>query len=113
MRVLVDTSVWIEHLRAPQHELTNLLIGRTVLIHSAIIGELACGNLSKRKQFLADLQLLPRAVEATVEDSLLFLEQARLFGKGLGWIDIQLLVSAKLSNAEILTYDKSLKKYLL
>lgn len=111
MKYLVDTSVWIAHLRAPQKDLVQLLKERRVLIHSCIIGELACGFLPNRAQHLDDLGRLPRVDEASFQECLIFLEKHRLFGKGLGWVDIQLLTSSALSDAKVLSFDKALAKY--
>lgn len=108
---LVDTSVWIAHIRSPQAELVQLLTARCVLMHSTVIGELACGNLPMRHQFIQDLLLLPRAVEASAQEVLQLIERRRLYGKGLGWVDLQLLASASLSGSKILTYDKTLARF--
>lgn len=80
--------------------------------HTAVIGELACGHLPNRKQFLDDLQLLPRAKEATFVEALDFIERRKLFESGLGWVDIGLLASARLSDATVLTHDKRLKRFV-
>lgn len=107
----MDTSVWIAHLRSPQKDLIALLKNRQALIHSCVIGELACGHIPNRQNFLADLNQLPQAIEATNGDCLAFLERRRCYGKGLGWVDVQLLASAALSNARVLSLDKALARY--
>jgi predicted nucleic acid-binding protein len=111
MKVLVDTSVWIGHLRLSNNELIDLLQERRVLIHSAVVGELACGHISKREQFLNDLFLLPKAIEASPLEVIKFINDHKLYGKGLGWIDVQLLTSAILSEATLMTLDKRLQRY--
>lgn len=110
MKVLVDTSVWIGHLKSPVHLLSALLANQQVLSHSAVVGELACGNLKNRSQFLSDLILLPAATEATPSLTLEFIERHGLSGSGLGWVDVQLLASAKLSDARLLSRDRRLGK---
>ena len=110
---LVDTSVWITHFRHPAKELIEHLEHRLVLTHSAVIGELACGSIPKRKIFLQDLLLLPRCQEASFEEVLQLIDQHHLFGIGLSWVDMQLLASALLSNAILLTHDKKLKDSFL
>jgi predicted nucleic acid-binding protein len=105
---LIDTSVWIHHFRSSAPELVDLLSQRRVLIHSAVMGELACGNLPSRNQVISDLQLLPKAKEAEPEEVLKLLNERQLYGKGLGWVDLQLLASALLSDAILFTYDKRL-----
>lgn len=108
---VIDTSVWIRHLRTPQPTLIELLKTRQVLIHSAVIGELACGNIPDRQQFLQDIASLPAVQEANSAECLHLIDQRKLFGTGLGWIDVQLLASAILSRARILTFDKTLEQY--
>ena len=79
-------------------------------MHSAVIGELACGRLQRRAALLLALGLLPRTAEAAPEEVLAFIEQHRLFGKGIGWTDAQLLASSALSGARIWTLDRALAK---
>ncbi len=111
MRVLVDTSVWIDHLRKPNSALVGLLKSNRVLMHTAVLGELACGTLPNRAVLLADLDLIPKATEATPDEAMAFIERNALSGKGLGWVDIQLLASARLSSSTLLTKDKRLSKF--
>ena len=107
--VLVDTSVWIDHLRKNDQHLRLLLIDGEVVCHPLIIGELVCGNLKNRKEIISLLQALPMAPEIDFEEYLYFVEEHNLFGKGIGYIDIQLLASAKLSQTSLWTLDKRLK----
>jgi predicted nucleic acid-binding protein len=108
--LLVDTSVWVEHLRHGHPGLESLLVAGEVVCHPFIIGELACGSLRNRKTILSLLEALPSAVEAGHEDILGFLETHQLMGKGLGLIDVHLLASALLSGIRIWTLDKQLKR---
>src|ERR1700679_2632375 len=62
--VLVDTSVWIAHFRLSDPRLQALLSDGELLMHPAVIGELACGNLKCREEVLADLQQLPFSAAA-------------------------------------------------
>ena len=108
--ILVDTSVWIEHLRKNDTELVQLLNKGLVLIHPFVIGELACGNLHNRLQILMLLENLPKAKEASNQEALYFIEHNRLMGCGIGYIDAHLLASTALTNeTKIWTYDKRLK----
>ena len=107
---LIDTSVWIEHLRAGSPGLARLLERGLVLAHPSVIGELACGNLKNRARVLADLAALPRAVEATHEEALRLIEDRKLWGAGLGWIDAHLLASALLTNCGFWTLDRNLER---
>ncbi len=107
--ILVDTSVWINHLRAGEEELGALLNRGAVLCHPLVIGELAMGNLKNRAALLADLSHLPRAVAATDEEALGFLEHNRLYGLGIGYADVHLLAAARLSPCRLWTRDKRLE----
>jgi predicted nucleic acid-binding protein len=108
--VLVDTSVWVDHFRRGVPELVDALSRNAVLIHPIVIGELAAGNLGHRARVLEDLRRLPLADEASFDECLHFIEAHRLHGRGLGWNDIQLLASARLSRARLWTIDKRLRE---
>ncbi len=107
--VLVDTSVWVSHLQSGNDRLRGLLEEGKVISHPYIIGELACGNLNNRQEILSLLQTLPAAVLAAHVEVLLFIEEQRLAGLGLGYVDVHLLASARLSGAPLWTNDKRLK----
>jgi predicted nucleic acid-binding protein len=106
--VLVDTSVWIAHLRERQTALVELLSDGQVFMHPCVTGELACGNLRKRADVLADLTALPAAITASHVEVMSLIESRRLWGRGLGWIDAHLLASALLSHCRLWTLDKRL-----
>ena len=106
--ILVDTSVWIDHLRRGDRELEKLLGEGVVLCHPFVIGELACGNLKNRDEILSLLAALPASAVASHEEGLHVVAHRKLTGKGLGWIDIHLLASALLSKCTLWTKDKAL-----
>lgn len=108
--VLVDTSVWVAHLRNGNERLAALLHEGRVLCHPWIVGELACGNLKNRGPILRFLQQLPMTAVAQHEEVMIFIERHALMGKGLGWIDTHLLASALLSKVPLWTLDKSLNR---
>lgn len=110
MLTLVDTSVWIDHLHKKNSELIALLEQNLVLTHSSVIGELACGTLKRRTEVLAYLKLLPEAKEATPQEVMEMIESKHLYGKGLNWIDAQLLASVFLSKAQLWTKDIQLDR---
>ena len=113
MKVLVDTSAWIQFFsKGGCKEVEELLAEDRVLIHSKILGELACGNFSNRNKYLSELKMLPRAVELSDEECIHFIEEDRLYGKGLSFIDIHLIASARVTNCDILTFDKALRKQI-
>jgi len=106
--ILADTSVWIEHFRRGLPGFGEALNQNRILTHGVVIGELATGNLSKRKSTLDLLQRLPSIKAATANECLLFLESHHLYGQGIGWGDIQLLAAARLSKVMLWTSDKRL-----
>jgi hypothetical protein len=108
--VLVDTSVWVRHLREGDSDLEQLLNNGEVICHPYIVGELACGNMKNRQEVLSLLQLLPPVTLARHEEILQFIEINHLMGKGLGYIDVHLAASAVLSGTPILSYDKKLNE---
>lgn len=106
--ILVDTSVWVSHLRDSSSQLEKLLNNGDVICHPFVIGELACGSIKNRNEILSLLSALPKADILTDEEVLLFIEKNNLMGKGLGLIDIHLLASAILSEASLWTLDNKL-----
>jgi predicted nucleic acid-binding protein len=107
--ILVDTSVWVDHLRRGNRRMAEFLLGDQVLCHPFVIGELACGHLKKRREILSLLQALPEAQTIGHDEALVFVETHRLMGVGVGWIDIHLLAAAVLSHAELWTFDAKLQ----
>lgn len=107
--VLVDTSVWISHLRYGNAGLSDLLMEGKVLCHPFVIGELACGNLSNRDEILALLSELPQATLLENDEIPAFIERNKPAGLGIGLIDVHLLASARLSGASVWTMDKRLQ----
>jgi predicted nucleic acid-binding protein len=106
--MLVDTSVWVDHLRRSNAALVALLEQTQVWTHSFVIGELACGNLAQRDKVLSALSSLPHAPVCGHDEALAFVESHSLMGRGLGWVDMQLLASAKLAKLPFWTLDKRL-----
>ena len=108
--ILVDTSVWVDHLRFRNGTLVSLLEDEQVLTHPFVIGELACGQLRHRREILRLLAALPAATVAGHEEVLALVDGRRLFGRAIGWIDAHLLASAALSHARLLTLDRPLSR---
>ena len=107
--VLVDTSVWVSHFRYGNSHLEKLLNNEDVMCHPFVIGELACGNMENRDEILLLLHSLPTAGPAEQSEVLRFINTHRLMGRGLGLIDIHLLISALLSDVLFWTLDKRLR----
>jgi predicted nucleic acid-binding protein len=108
--MLVDTSVWVEHLRRGDPALSALLGRDEVECHPFIIGELGCGSLRRRAEVLSLLRSLPHVTVASHDEVLTFLERHRLMGRGIGWIDAHLLASAALSNTLLWSRDRRLSE---
>lgn len=108
--ILVDTSLWIDHLRAGNESLSRLLYENRVCIHPWIIGELACGNLNNRHEILGLLQALPQLSPAAENEVLSFIEAQRLMGLGIGYIDAHLLAATAIHAAQLWTRDKRLDR---
>ncbi len=108
--VLVDTSVWINHLQKGSDRLASLLCEAEVVSHPFVIGELACGNIENRKEILSLLQRLPLSPVVENNEFHYFLERNKLMGRGLGFVDIHLLASARLKGMPLWTADKKLKE---
>ncbi len=107
--ILVDTSVWVDHLRVGDEDLVALLNSGRVLAHPFVIGELACGKLRNRAEVLMLLKGLPQAPLATGAEVLFFIERHELMGCGIGYVDAHLLAAASLADAARLwTRDKRL-----
>jgi predicted nucleic acid-binding protein len=108
--ILVDTSVWVDHLRAGDAALEGLLNHGQVLMHPLVLGELACGNLRDRGEVLRLLQNLPQATVASDPEVLFFIESNALMGRGIGYVDAHLLAAVALGGSTRLwTRDKRLR----
>ena len=106
--MLVDTSVWVDHFRRGDPELTKLLERGEVECHPFVIGELACGNLSARAEILTLLRELPQTPNIEQDEALAFIDAHKLAGTGLGWIDIHLLASARMGRTGLWSRDRRL-----
>ena len=109
--ILADTSVWIDHLRSPVPRLAELVGADELLMHSMVLGELACGNLSNRERSLGDWRRFPMIPEAEHGDVLSTIESRSLMGRGIGFIDAHLLCAVlNHENALLWTRDGSLHR---
>lgn len=107
--ILADSSVWIDHLRRGEPALVAHLIEGSVLTHPAIIGELALGQLRNRAPVLADLGRLPQATVASDPEVMTLIDRERLYGLGIGWVDVHLLAATRLTpEARLWTRDHRL-----
>jgi predicted nucleic acid-binding protein len=107
--ILADTSVWVGHFRAANPQLQELLAKGRILTHPFVVGEIACGQLRQRAVILDALKRLPQALVASHEEVLRLIEERRLSGTGLGWVDVHLLASALLTGCRLWTLDRRLR----
>ena len=108
--ILVDTSVWIDHLRKGDQTLATLLERCEVLMHPMVLGELACGGLRNRSEILHALANLPRSAAATDEEVLYFIERREVYGRGIGYVDAHLLAAVSIAPpARLWTRDRQLR----
>ena len=111
MRILVDTNVWIDHLRTTEPVLVDLLERDQVCVHQSVITELALGNLKDRSIFLGALECL--LIVRNVDDQGVrhFVEERRLWGRGLSAVDVALLASVVVTpGVSLWTHDKRLRQ---
>ena len=107
--ILIDTSVWVDHFRAGNSTLAELLEQDAALTHPFVIGELALGNLRQRELVLGMLSRLPATVVATDAEVLRFIDRHSLFGRGAGYVDVHLLAAVRLTaGSQLWTFDNRL-----
>ena len=106
--ILVDTSVWIDHLRRGDATLAALLESAAVVAHPFVVGELACGSLRPRSEVLRLLSDLPMATTATHAEVMHFIAERGLASRGIGYVDVHLLASALIDKCKLWTRDKAL-----
>ncbi len=111
--ILVDTSVWVDHLRRGNSRLAELLLAEQVVCHSFVIGELACGSIRNRAEVLRLLSALPSVQKVEDAEALDFIEQQKLMARGLGLVDVHLLASCVLAGVGLWTRDKRLAQAAL
>jgi len=106
--ILVDTSIWVNHLRRHDAVLAAHLEAGEVLCHPYVIGEIGLGLLKQRQKVLELLAALPSASVVSHDEAMAFVEQRSLAGRGIGWVDIHLAASAVVSRAKLWTADRRL-----
>jgi predicted nucleic acid-binding protein len=109
--ILADTSVWIEHFRRGDAEFGRLLDAGKILCHPFIVGELALGGMRQRLLLLGQLLRLPRCLVATDAEVLEFINRSALFARGIGYVDVHLLASLRITpGSSLWTFDKRLNR---
>jgi len=108
--ILLDTSVWVDHLRRGDATVVRVLESGQAAVHAFVIGEVACGNLKSRVRVIELLQALPRLAMAIDDEVLYFIERHELMGRGIGYVDAHLLAAAAIGRAPLWTRDKRLRE---
>ena len=107
--ILLDTSVWVDHLRLDDALVVQVLESGQGAAHAFVIGELACGNLKSRASVIGLLQALPQVPTATDDEVLYFIDKHELMGRGIGYVDAHLLAASTISGSLLWTRDKRLR----
>ena len=108
--ILVDTTVWVDHLRAGDKTLAELLDAGAVVTHPFVVGEIALGHLNPRGTILHMLSQLPSIGTVTDGEAMAYIESRKLVGVGIGYIDVHLLAAVQLAAGTTLwTRDKRLR----
>ena len=94
--ILADTSVWVDHMRAPDPLMLEFASQQRLLIQPCVIGELGMGNLRGRDEFIRSLRRMDHVVRARADEVTCLVEENRLSGLGLSWVDVHLLASCLL-----------------
>ncbi len=110
MKVLVDTSVWVDHFHRTDPRLQAFLEAGQVWTHAVVIGELAAGNLKHRADILRHLKTLKRGEEIKLDEGLHLLDSHSLAGRGVSWSDVQLLAAARIGGLLLWTRDQALRR---
>ncbi len=108
--ILVDTSVWVDHLRRGNARLVELLNEDQVAIHPFVIGELSLGSMKNKAEIRSLLSELPTVPMSEHDEVLAAVKTHRLAGTGIGWVDAHLIASALLGHAKLMTSDKALQR---
>lgn len=108
--IIVDTSVWIDHLRQSNPELEEALLGNSILLHAFVLGEIALGSISNRRDILEEMQQMPFANKAEEDEIIDLIEREHFFGSGIGYVDAHLIASTLLqTDCKLWTRDKRLE----
>jgi len=108
--ILLDTSVWVDHLRRGDSLVVRVLEAGQAAAHAFVIGELACGNLKSRVRVIDLLQALPQLAMAMDDEVLYFIERHKLMGRGIGYVEAHLLAAASIGGSLLWTRDKRLRE---
>lgn len=107
MKILADTSVWVDYLRHGEVHLGNFLAAGDVVMHDYIVGELCLGGLSRDKQ--ATMRWLRRCPVASHDEVMHLIAERRLAGRDLGYVDTHLLAAALIGRLQLWTLDRALQ----
>ena len=106
--ILIDSSVWIDHLRAESAEIVELLNTKIVLGHPFVTGEVLMGSLAERRTVMELFDRLPVARPTRFAEVRRLVEDRRLYGRGIGYVDVSLVAACLMNQARLLTRDRRL-----
>jgi predicted nucleic acid-binding protein len=109
-KLLADSSVWIDHLHESHEQFSRALRAKHIYVNQAVIGELACGTLTRRGEVLTQLILLPELPDPTFGELLALIDRRKLWSRALSWIDAHLLGATLLAGARLWTHDRLLHR---
>lgn len=110
--IIVDTSTWIDHIRGIATPIEDLLGQGRIALHPFVFGELMLNGLPKSGPFAASaFATYAEAPVASPSEVAAFIAWAELAGKGIGYVDTHLLISARyLVEGAVLTTDQNLRE---
>lgn len=108
MRILADTSVWVDYLRNKRTPILDRLSLGDIVIHDYVIGELVLGGIGQTK--LAMLNQLRRCHCASHDEVMHLIAERGLINRGLGYVDAHLLAAALIGRLQLWTLDKALQQ---
>lgn len=109
-KILVDSSIWIDHINKSDEELAGLMRRRRVLLHPMVVAEIALGSLTDRQILSSQLAILPATSVVPHAEIMATIEWRKLYGCGIGYVDLHLLAAAQSVGALLWTRDKKLLK---
>ena len=116
--IILDTSVWIEHLKCNQEffpKTSQLLESGEILAVECIFGELLQGVKSrKEKEIIKNFwKYLPKKYyENIIIEAGEYSAENKLIDNGVGLIDAIILMHAKRSNSKIWTLDNKFSRII-
>ena len=108
--ILADSSVWIDHIRSPSPDLSAKLVEGQIVGHPFVTGEIALGSIANRSAVIVELNRLQQLPVASADEVSILIESEKLWGSGVGYVDVHLLASCRLApGSQLWTRDTRLR----